>query len=366
MKDINPNIPYNDLPLLPLKRNFESKEILLKLINTRSAISEIKGLSEVLPNPAILINTITLQEAKDSSEIENIVTTHDELYMAFSTKDKELNPQIKEVLNYREALWFGYNKMKKQGFLTINNIISIQRIIIENDAGIRNTKGTALKNIKTGKIIYTPPNDEEYIKKLLTNLEKYINNNKNDIDPLIKMAIIHYQFEAIHPFYDGNGRTGRILNILYLMLKDLLNLPILYLSSYIIKEKSKYYKLLSEIRTKNNWEGWILFILDIIEKTAKETISLIKDIRIAFHDTVKIMKKDFISIYSKDLVETLFESLYCKSAFIVEKGLYERKTAMKHLESLEKAGILKSIIKGRQKLFLNIRLNEILKKYHKY
>ena len=240
-------IPNN----LPLTKDIETKEILKKSIKANSALSKLNGVAKIIPNQMILIIALTLQEAKDSSEIENIITTHDELYLA--SVSEKFSKEVKEVQNYKEALIYGYEQVKKTRLLTLNDIIQIQSIITGNNAGIRKQAGTVLKNDKTGVIIYTPPQNYDEIMKLLNNLFEYINDDTlEDYDYLVKMALIHYQFESIHPFYDGNGRSGRILNVLYLALKDLLELPILYLSSYIIKHKSDYYRLLQEVREKNN------------------------------------------------------------------------------------------------------------------
>ena len=357
----DPAIPYNILPKLPPKFDLETKRIMRKLAGTRAALAEMKGMGAIIPNQAMLINTLTMREAKDSSEIENIVTTQDELYIALAAQLKNINPQIKEVLNYREALWSGYHLIKKRGVLTSNDISKIQQKIIENNAGIRTQTGTQLKNVVTGKVIYTPPEGEDIIRKLLKNLEVYINLDDNGIDPLIKMAVIHYQFESIHPYYDGNGRTGRIINILYLVMKGLLDIPILYLSSYIIKEKEDYYRLLSEIRYKNSWEDWIYYILKGIEETAYQTTILIRKIKDIFEETIVKVKNELPSVYSKDLVETIFEQPYCRVASIVDKGLYERRTAMKYLRELERIGVLKAVPRGNQVLFVNLRLYELLK-----
>jgi len=228
---------------LPLKKDIETKEILKKSIKANSALARLNGVSKIIPNQMILINALTLQEAKDSSEIENIITTHDELYLA--SVENKYSKEVKEVINYKEALIYGYEQVKKTKLLTLNDIIKIQLIITGNNAGIRKQIGTVLKNDKTGEIVYTPPQHYYEIMKLLDNLFLYINDNSlDDYDYLVKMALIHFQFESIHPFYDGNGRSGRILNVLYLVLKDLLELPILYLSRYIIKHKSDYYRLL--------------------------------------------------------------------------------------------------------------------------
>lgn len=361
MVKIDLAIPNNFLPKLPPQFDFETKQILRKVASARAALAEMKGTGAIVPNPAVLINTLTLREAKDSSEIENIVTTQDELYIAFATQQKNINPQIKEVLNYRQAVWYGYNLIKKREILTINDITSIQQIIIGNNAGIRTQPGTQLKNWATGEVIYTPPEGEDVILKLLKNLEDYINMDDNGIDPLIKMALIHYQFESIHPYYDGNGRTGRIINILYLVMKGLLDIPILYLSSYIIKEKREYYRLLSEIRDNDKWEEWIYYILHGIEETAHQTILLIKNIKELMEETIEKVKTELPSVYSKELVEIIFEQPYCRVTSIVDKGLYERRTAMKYLRELERIGVLKAIPKGNQILFLNINLYDLLK-----
>ena len=285
-----------------------------------------------------------------------------ELFIAFASQHKNISPQIKEVLNYRLGLWYGNNLVKEKGFMSINVIIDLHEKIMNSKAGIRKVPGTALKNSRTGTIVYTPPSGEDILMEKLSNLETFINVDHDEMDVLIKMAIIHYQFESIHPFYDGNGRAGRIINILYLVMKDLLDIPILYLSSYIIKRKPVYYKLLSEVRKdERGWEKWILFVLDGVEQTSKQTSILIKEIRKLLNDTIEKVKSELPSIYSKELVETLFEQPYCKVSFLVEKGLYERRTAMKNLNQLEQIGILRSIKRGKQKLFLNTSLFNLLK-----
>ena len=362
MKNIDPQKPYNNLPLLPPKTELETKAVLRKVASARAAMAEMKGMGEIIPNQAMIVNSLTLREAKDSSEIENIVTTQDELFIAFATNHKNIAPEIKEVLNYRSGLWYGYNLIKEKGFISINVIIDLHEKIMNSKAGIRKIPGTTLKNLRTGETVYTPPSGEDIILQKLNNLETYINTDHDEMDALIKMAIIHYQFESIHPFYDGNGRAGRILNILYLVMKGLLDIPILYLSSYIIKRKSDYYKLLSKVRCDDSyWEKWILFLLDGVEQTATQTSLLIKEIKKLLDETIEKIKSERPSIYSKELVETLFEQPYCKVSFLVDKGLYERRTAMKKLNQLEEIGILRSIKRGKQKLFLNTRLFELLK-----
>jgi Fic family protein len=293
MKDFKPDIPYNDLPLLPPDTNkIETIKILKQENSARSAIAELKGIANIIPNQSILINAIILQEAKDSSEIENIITTQDELYKAISGNQKKYDSATKEVIYYREALYSGFNNIVKKGFLTVNDIISIQEELLKNDAGIRKTPGTSLVNDKTGEIVYTPPQNEDVINKLLSNTVKYLNDDDNS---LAKMAIIHYQFESIHPFYDGNGRTGRIINILYLILKNYLDIPILYLSSYIIKNKAEYYRLLRSVTSDENWEEWIIYILKGIEVVAKETISKVLTIKELLDKTIEKVKVELPS-----------------------------------------------------------------------
>jgi len=355
------SIPYNSLLKLPPDVDLETKRVMRKLAIARAALAEMKGIGEIIPNQAILINTLTLREARDSSEIENIVTTQDELYIAYATQQKNVSAQIKEVLNYRAALWYGHNLIKTQGILTTNAITKIQEKIIENDAGIRTQQGTQLKNAATGEVIYTPPEGETRIRDLLENLEEYMNVDDDGIDPLIKMAVAHYQFESIHPYYDGNGRTGRIINILFLVLKGLLDIPILYLSSYIIKEKGNYYRLLSEIRNKGNWEEWVYYFLQGVEETAIETKILIKNIKDLLEETIEVVKAKLPSLYSKDLVELIFEQPYCKVSSLVDRGMYERRTAIKNLRKLESIGILKAVPRGTQVLFLNVKLYALLK-----
>ena len=261
---------------LPPRFDFNTKAILLKTVEANRALAELKGYADVIPNKNILLNAITINEAKDSSEIENIVTTHDELYKALATKKS--TQEAKEVVNYRSALWKGYESVKKNGFISSNMILEIQKIIEQNDAGIRKTPGTVLKNERTQEVVYTPPVKHSKIVDLMSNLEKYINSEYIEYDVLIQLAVIHYQFETIHPFYDGNGRTGRILNILYLVLKKRLDTPILYLSSYINNNKKEYYEGLQKVRDANKWEQWVLYILEGIKETSYNTLKIMKDI----------------------------------------------------------------------------------------
>jgi Fic family protein len=349
-------IPNN----LPLKKDIETKEILKKSISSNRALAKLNGISKIIPNSNILINSLALQEAKDSSEIENIITTHDELYKA-SLDIKNLSHATKEVQNYKNALLKGFRLVDDNKLLLKKYIVEIQKELEQNDAGVRKQSGTNLANAKTGEVIFTPPQTFEDIEKLLANLEKYI-NEPNDIDPLINMAIIHYQFETIHPFYDGNGRTGRIINILYLILNNLLDIPILYLSNYIINHKADYYRLLQEVRTEDNWEEWVMYMLDGVEQTSLETIELIQDISYMMNKTKQIIKEKLPKIYSKDLVEILFSNPYTKIDFLVDGLGLTRQTASKYLKQLEILGIVESIKIKNSKFYINVELFARLKK----
>jgi len=348
---------------LPLSIDVETKSILKKSISASRALSKLNGVAYTIPNQNIIINSLVLQEAKDSSEIENIITTHDELYK--STIDTQnISKATKEVNFYAQALKKGFSLVKEHELILIKHIVQIQAILENNDAGIRKQSGTTLKNETTGEIIFTPPQDENEIRELLSNLEQYINTN-DDIDPLIKMAIIHHQFESIHPFYDGNGRTGRILNILYLVLNNLLDIPILYLSGYITKHKIDYYRLLQDVRDNNNWEDWILYMLDGIEQVSFETIELINNINLLIEETKDLIKEQLPKIYSKDLVEVLFLHPYTKIEFLVNNNIVTtRQSASTYLKELEKIGILSSTKVGRSKFFINTQLYNLLKKGH--
>lgn len=349
-------IPNN----LPLEIDIETKAILKKSILANKALAKLNGVAKIIPNQAILINSLILQEAKDSSEIENIITTHDELYQS-SLDISNISHATKEVQSYSRALLKGFDLVKETSLLLTRHIVDIQQELEGNVAGIRKQAGTVLKNQLTGKVIHTPPQEESTIRKLLDNLEQYINTN-DGIDPLIKMAVIHYQFETIHPFYDGNGRTGRIINILYLVLNELLDLPILYLSSYIIKHKADYYRLLQEVRTKGSWEEWIIYMLEGIEQTATKQVQLINDIKELMDNTKEKLKAELPKIYSKDLLEVLFIHPYTKIDMIVDKLEVTRKTASLYLNQLEEIGLMNGVKLGKSKFFVNIKLFELLQK----
>jgi len=351
----------NMLKILPPTVQLETRRVLKQLVRSHAALAELKGFSDTIPNKNILINAVTINEAKDSSEIENIITTHDDLFKAMSQENYN-NPAAKEVVSYRTALWHGYQLVKEKRILTTSMIVEIQSLIEKNRAGIRKLPGTVLRNETTGEVVYTPPSNEQDIRALMANLEKYINDDFDQIDALVKLAVIHYQFESIHPFYDGNGRTGRIINVLYLVLKELLDSPILYLSKYIIRNKTAYYRLLQEVREKENWEEWVLFVLDGIEQTAEETLMLVREINAAVEKTAEEIKAVLPKIYSRELINLLFFEFYSKIAYI-ENGLnVSRKTAAGYLSSLEEAGFLVSQKLGRERIYLNKRLFAIVQK----
>ncbi len=338
--------------------DLETKEVLKALSTAHRYLAELKGYGEVLPNQNILINAITLNESKDSSAIENIITTHDELFSVIAETKKMIGP-AKEVLNYKEAIWKGFNLIEKKGFLSTNMICDIQAIIEGNNAGIRKQSGTVLMDDQTGDIVYRPPETEDEIRQLMKNLEYYI-NIEQEIDPLIVMAIVHYQFESIHPFYDGNGRTGRIINILYLVMHELLQSPILYLSKYIYANKNEYYRLFQVVRNEEDWESWILFFLEGITQMAKYSLDQLRAINDLFEHTAKKVKRELPKIYSKELIEIMFSEFYIRIS-AVEIGLgVTRKTASNYLNQLSEKGILVVENRGRDKIYINEPLVNII------
>ena len=362
MSNFDPHKPFNDLPSLPPSADFETKAVLKALIPASRALAELKGLGNSIPDQTILINSLILQEAKASSEIENIVTTNDTLYKAFTSSNQSADSATKEVLRYRAAVWDAFNHLKERPILGTNLFESIVRQIKANDSGVRNTPGTKLSNPNTDDVVYTPPEGESVIRQKLADLEHFIHAD-DTTDPLIKLALIHYQFEAIHPFTDGNGRTGRIINILFLVFKGLLELPVLYLSRYIIENKNEYYHLLRKVTEQNSWEAWILFMLDAVANTAVDSRNRIVAIRRLLDIFIDRAKSGLPSrMYSKDLIELIFRSPYTKVQHLVDSGVAKRQTASEYLNTLEKLGFLQSQIVGREKLFLNSELFEILSK----
>ena len=358
MNKFDRKIPYNDLPLLPPKADVETKEILRKTISAGRALAQLNGTLLNLPNPTLFLDTIYLQEAKASSEVENIITTNDELYKSLVADKKVENSATKEVLSYKEALWLGLEQLKSKPFITTNLCISIVQCIKQNSASIRVTPGTTLSNTQ-GEVIYTPPSGESVIREKLANLEKFINEDES-IDPLIKMALMHYQFEAIHPFSDGNGRTGRILLLLYLKLSGLLDTPAIYLSEYIIKHKADYYKRLRGVTENSEWEAYILYMLDMIEETSKKGLERLNKITSAMDKTANEIKTKLPKVYSKDLVEILFRLPYTKRQHLINENIGNPKTVGNYLQTLEEHGFLTSVKVGKEKLYLNEQLLKIL------
>lgn len=354
--------PYNDLPLLPPHHFVETTAVLKAAARAHRRLAELKGRTNTVPNPTILLNTIALQEAKMSSEIENIFTTNDELYRGMSLETPGRSPHAKEVLHYNDALWHGAETLKLRPILSANLAVEIANMIKENDAGIRRQSGTQLINPVTKDVIYTPPEGEERIRKLLHNFEQFANNNLgDDLDPLVKMAIVHYQFEAIHPFYDGNGRTGRILLILFLLLEKLLDQPILFLSRYIIENKAEYYRLLRNVTERSEWEPWIIYLLKAVESTALQTCEKIAAISDLLAEMVEDARRKLPSrIFSKELVEQLFVRPYCKIRFLVEAGLGQRVAVARYLRALEKADLVRTKKVVNEVLFINYRLVDLL------
>lgn len=354
MAHFNRTIPYNNLPALPPETNLETTKVLRKTIDAGRVLAQLNGMLTHLPNPGLFLDTIHLQEAKGSSEIEQIITTNDDLYKSVVADKQFDNPATKEVIHYKEALWKGMQIIENRPFISTNLCVEIMQSIKKNTSGIRTTPGVALKNGK-GKIIYTPPTGTELIIKKMSNLETFI-NGKNEMDPLIKMALMHYQFEAIHPFSDGNGRTGRILLLLYLKLEKLLDTPAIYLSEYIIRNKEAYYAKLRGVTEKNDWEGWILYMLEMIEYTAKKGLQRLKNVTDLMELTTIAIQKNLPKLYTKELVEILFRLPYTKRQFLTDAKLGSPKTAGRYLAELEKAGFLTSEKVGKEKLYLNHQL----------
>ena len=355
----------NKIPRLPLDIDLETKTVLKKASKAHQALAELKGTADTIPNNTILINTLSLQEAKDSSAIENIVTTRDELYRADVNKKEFASIAAKEVHSYATALRDGVQIVKDYGFISNNHILHIQALIEDNNAGFRKLPGTALKNDQTGELVYMPPQHPEEIIDLMNNLESFINDDALcDWDPLVKMAVIHHQFESIHPFYDGNGRTGRIINILYLVKAGLLKIPILYLSRFINQHKSEYYRLLQKVRVENAWEEWVLFILQGVEETALQTIQQIHRIKSLMQDHKHKMKAELPKIYSQDILNNIFHHPYTKNEFVMDDLNVTRLTATRYLDELSRIGLLSKQKMGREIYYINTDLYNLLGNLH--
>lgn len=353
----NPAQPYNNLPLLPPYQAIETKKVLKACIQARTALEGLRQAGELLPNQNLLINLIPILEAKDSSEIENIVTTTDKLFQ-YVNEDSHADPMTKEALRYRTALYEGYTDLKNRP-LCANTALTVCNTIKNTRMDIRKLPGTALKNQVTGEVIYTPPLGEQIIIELLTNWEKFI-HQEDDLDPLVKLAITHYQFEAIHPFTDGNGRTGRVINILFLIEKKLITLPILYLSRYIIKNRNDYYSHLLNVTKEQDWESWVLYILSAVEHTSRWTVDKINTIRTLMDHTALHIRNTHNDIYSYELLQCIFEQPYCRIKNLVDKNIAKRQTASDYLKKLCDINVLNEIQSGREKLFVNHKLIDLM------
>ncbi len=352
-----PDQPYNDLPFLPPSAQIETVITLKHAITASRAVAELKGAGERIPNQNLLIRAIVLQEARLSSEIENIVTTNDDLYRALSEEDSKWNPQVKEVMWYQYALWHGYSELQRRP-LSPSLFVEIASNIRQHDTGLRTMPGTRIAN-QRGEIIYTPPSGKDQILALLNNLCDFIHAD-DGLDPLIKLAVIHYQFEAIHPFSDGNGRTGRILNVLYLVQAGLLTLPVLYLSGYIIGSKSEYYRGLRMVTEEAAWEAWVVYILTAIETTAKDTCKRIDDIRKLMDHTLEHIRQHHPKLPANELVDLIFQQPYTRISMLAEAGIAHRQTASEYLNKLESIGVLTGTRVGKDKLFVNTPLFDVL------
>jgi len=345
---------------LPPAQELETRAVLKKLATAHRALAELKGILGTLPDAEILLHTLPLQEAKDSSAIENIITTHDELFQAAVQANAPVTQAAKEVQNYAAALHLGFELIRKHGFLSSNHLVQVQAELEHNNAGYRRLPGTTLKNDRTGEVIYTPPQDYAAILDLMSNLEQYLNDDDlSDADPLVKMAVLHFQFESIHPFYDGNGRTGRILNILYLVLKGLLDLPVLYLSRFITQHKADYYYHLQQVRDTGNWEPWLLYLIAGVEQTAQETIALINAMRQLMQQTQQQLRS--YKFYSQDLLYHLFRYPYTRIEFVQQELGISRLTAGTYLNQLAAPGGLLTKYKlGKSNYYVNQPLFELL------
>jgi Fic family protein len=355
----NKDLPFNDLPPLPPDSGiFETVAVYKKLAESRVALAELKGRLPVMPNPLMLINTLVLQEAKDSSTIENIVTSNDKLFKAFSSSTNPGDKNTREVLRYREALWKAYNLIRKGGKLNLPVIIEIFRTITERDEKVRDRQvwiGNAFSNV------YTPPEPGKILDKKLREWQNFADST-TELDPLLKMAMLHYQFEAIHPFSDGNGRTGRILNVLFLCKYGLLDLPVLYMSKFILEYKCEYYKLLRDVSENGSWEAWLLYILEAVRQTSVFTLGKVNDIYDLFNQTVAKVRDDAPDIYSRELIEVIFGQPYCSIGILVQKGIASRNTASKYLKHLQELKILAPEREGKETLYRNVKLYDILSK----
>ena len=367
MSTWRPESPFNDLPSLPPTGELETRVILKQCIEARAALAQLKSAAELIPNQGILINTLPLLEARASSEIENIVTTNDQLFQ-FRDDDEHADPATKEALRYSHALLEGYRNLHKRP-LSTGTAEQVCSTIKGIQMRVRRIPGTNLTDADRGDVIYTPPEGESLLRTLLANWERFL-HEEHSLDPLVRMAVAHYQFEAIHPFMDGNGRTGRVLNSLFLIQENLLTMPILYLSRYIIEHKADYYRLLLDVTRHQSWEPWILFVLRGVEETATWTTDKIEAIRQLADHTAGYIRESLPKIYSHELVQTIFEQPYCRIKNVVDADIAERQAASRYLKKLVEVGVLQERAEGREKLFVHAKLLRLLtqddNRYHPY
>jgi Fic family protein len=356
---MTPDAPFNDLPRLPPSVELETRSVLKAAVAARAALAELNAATHFIPNPTILINTIPTLEAQASSEIENVVTTTDELFKFATDEAAATDPATKEALRYRTALRQGYERLKTRPIST-NMAVDVCNVLRGIQTDVRKIPGTTLRNMATGEAVYTPPTGEDRLRALLANWEDFIHAT-DDLDPLVRMAVAHYQFEAIHPFEDGNGRTGRILNLLFLVEQELLHQPVLYLSGAIIRTKSEYYRLLLEVTTKDQWEPWLLYMLNIVEETSHWTTAKIRAMRALLWNASEYIRAHAPKIYSRELVDVIFEQPYCRIANLVTADIAKRQTASEYLAKLAAIGVVQPVQSGREKLFIHRALLDLLK-----
>ena len=359
MAQFNPNIPWNDLPELPPSANLDAPDILKSCISAMAELARANALVKILPNEEILINTLPLQEARQSSEIENIVTTSDDLYRAMASDKNRIDSNLKEVLRYREALWEGVSSIREGSRINIQLFQHICSRILDEKMKVRDDT-VIIENRATQQLIYRPPTGYGNLIKLLTNLERFINDTSDGIQSLVKMAVMHYQFEAIHPFMDGNGRTGRILNILYLVNQGLLDLPILYLSRFFIDNRDQYYRYLREVPENGSWEQWILFILSAVEQTSKDTADKIESVYRLINDFMIKARGRTKAIEREGFVDLLFKWPYCKISIVERELVCSRITATRYLNEVAALGLLKRVKMGREYYYINSELLVLL------
>jgi Fic family protein len=360
----DPSRPYNDLPALPPAVDLESRAVLKACISARAAVAELKAAGRLIPNQGVLVNTIPLLEARASSEIENIVTTTDQMFLFDGASEAEADPATKEALRYRTALWDGFQALKSRP-LSTNTAIQICRALKGVEMDVRRTPGTTLRNDRTNEVVYTPPEGEALLRGKLANWEQWMHAalpGSAQVDPLVRMVVGHYQFEAIHPFTDGNGRTGRIINLLCLVEQELLDIPVLYLSRHILRHRADYYRGLQAVTVSGAWEAWLLYMLEGVSETARWTMDKIQAVRALLEETTERMRRDAAQIYSRELAELVFARPYCRIAHVVDAGLAKRQTASLYLKQLADIGILQEHKVGREKIFLNPDFIDLLKR----